>query len=278
MPELPEVERGRRVAARVARQRTIEAVRVHRDPIVFDQVAPRRFRGALRGRRVLEVRRRGKLLWFELDDRPWPVFHFGMTGAFLAPGTVPLPLSSSRGQPDCAWPPRYTKLHLRFDDGGELVMTNARRLGRIRLRNDPVNEPPIANLGFDPLLDLPSSARVAAILQTRSGVIKSVLMNQSVAAGIGNWIADEVLYQAGIDPRRQACTLTGEEVQRLRRKIKSVVQTAVRVDADKDRFPKSWLFHHRWRKTRSPECGAAQRVEHITVGGRTTAWVPARQR
>ena len=150
MPELPEVERGRRLVERVAVGRTIVKVRCARDSIVFEDAGPARMRKALLGRRVLAARRRGKHIWFELDKRPWPTFHFGMTGAFHTPGTKQLKLASSSRRTDDTWPPRFVKIHLWFDDGGELVMTNKRRLGRLRLRDDPPNEPPISELGFDP--------------------------------------------------------------------------------------------------------------------------------
>ena len=156
MPELPEVERGRRVALKVARGRRIVEARCADDPIVFDRVSPARIRRALVGRRVQDVKRHGKHLWFELDRRPWPCLHFGMTGGFhTAPGGPRVKLESTAKKPDHAWPPRFTKLHLVFDDGGELVMADARRLGRIRLRRDPASQPPISLLGFDAHRGLP---------------------------------------------------------------------------------------------------------------------------
>jgi formamidopyrimidine-DNA glycosylase len=156
-------------------------------------------------------------------------------------------------------------------------MTNARRLGRIRLLQDPESEPPIAGLGFDPLLDLPSTPTIGGILSRRTAPIKAVLLDQSVFAGVGNWIADEVLYQAGIDPRRRAHTLPPEQVARLRAALRRVIHRAVAVDADSDRFPRTWLFHHRWGKTAGARTARGQIAFH-TIGGRTTAWVPAVQR
>ncbi|HEX9189112.1 MAG TPA: DNA-formamidopyrimidine glycosylase family protein, partial [Vicinamibacteria bacterium] len=124
MPERPEVETARRRAARVLRGRRIAAVAVARDPIVFERVAPARFAAALRGRRVLAVRRKGKHLWLELDRRPFPLFHFGMTGAFEIYG-------------DEKPRPRFWKVEIATDAGERLAMTDPRRLGRIRLRLHP---------------------------------------------------------------------------------------------------------------------------------------------
>lgn len=276
MPELPEVERGRRIAERIAVGRRIERVVCARDEIVYSGVTPARFRSALTGRRVIESCRRGKYLWFELDRSPWPVFHFGMTGAFCVPGTDSLALKASPA-PGREWPPRFTKVRFVFEDGGELAMTNARRLGRIRLLDDPPREPPIRDLGFDPLLDLPSRAAFRERVRARRVTLKGLLLDQSFAAGVGNWIADEVLFQARLDPRRRAADLTAAEVERLRSRLSAVVTRAVEADAESSRFPASWLFHHRWGKDAAATTARGDRIEFLTVAGRTTAWVPARQ-
>jgi len=187
-------------------------------------------------------------------------------------------VSSGKARPGNPWPPRFSKLVLGFDDGGRLAVTDARRLGRIRLRADPPAEPPISLLDFDALRGLPSPARFAALVQARGAPIKALLLDQSFSAGVGNWIADEVLYQSRIDPRRPARSLSALEVRRLRSAIRSVVGTAVRARADSDRFPRTWLFHHRWGRQIGAVTARGQSIRHITVGGRTTAWVPSVQR
>ena len=265
MPELPEVEFGRKVAERVARGRRITRVWCDDDRIVFAGVSPGTMARRLRGREVRAVRRHGKQLWFELDQRPWPLFHFGMTGAFRVPRELGLRLASSARELDSTWPPRFSKIHFSFDDGGELAMTNARRLGRIRLQHDPQREEPLSRLGFDPLTGMPTLRRFRALVE------------QSFAAGLGNWIADEVLFQAGLDPRRKVGNLSTSEVGQLHRCIGKVVQRAVAVDARKDRFPPDWLFHVRWGRNREATLRDGSPVEHLTVAGRSTAWVPSRQ-
>jgi len=279
MPELPEVERGRRVALKVARGRRIVEARCADDPIVFDRVSPARIRRALVGRRVQDVKRHGKHLWFELDTRPWPCLHFGMTGGFhTAPGGPRVKLESTGKKPDHGWPPRFTKLHLVFDDGGELVLADARRLGRIRLRRDPASQPPISRLGFDAHRGLPPLSRFRDLVRGRAAPLKALLLDQGFAAGVGNWIADEVLYQARLDPRRRANTLADPEVARMRAALKRVIDTSVRLSNDSDRYPSGWLFHRRWGKNPRAVTRTGERIRHITLGGRTTAWVPARQR
>jgi formamidopyrimidine-DNA glycosylase len=265
MPELPEVEARRKVAERhLAGRRIIQAAAAP-DRIVFEGVRPRTCAAALTGRRVVSVRRKGKHLWLELDRRPWPTLHFGMGGHFA--------VYRERDER-----PRFWKLEMVTEEGVRVAMTNARRLGRIRLQHDPPHEVPIRLLGRDPLDDLPRTTELARLLERRTAPIKAVLLDQSVLAGIGNWIADEVLYQARISPRRPADTLERADLARLRARIGAVIRRAVAVDADSDRFPRSWLFHVRWGKSEGARTARGERIVFGTVGGRTTAWVPSVQK
>ncbi len=201
MPELPEVEHARRLVARVAEGRRIARVRCARDPRVIPAGAAKVQR-ALAGARVEHARRHGKWLWLELDRAPHPLFHFGMTGGFHTRDAEALPLKTAPRRRGAGWPPPHAKLELVLDDGRELAFVNVRRFGRVLLRDRPEEEPPISELGFDPLEAMPSPARFAALLGDRRGTLKGLLLDQSFAAGVGNWIADEVLYQARLDPRR----------------------------------------------------------------------------
>lgn len=265
MPELPEVERARKLAERTLVGRRIRSVASVRDSIVYDGATPRKFASALRDRTVLTVKRKGKYLWFELDRRPWPGFHLGMTGAFVV-------YRAKSGRP------RFWKVELLTDDGTRLAMRNARRLGRIRLHDDPEREPPVCRLGFDALLAMPPPAPFAVLVRRRNTSIKALLLDQSFAAGVGNWIADEVLFHARIAPARRASDLSPREIQRLRTKLGYIVRRAVEVNADKDRFPRTWLFHRRWGKNSDAVTAGGCRIIHETIAGRTTAWVPALQR
>jgi formamidopyrimidine-DNA glycosylase len=277
VPELPEVEAARRLAARVAVGRRIVDVWCAADPIVFEGVTPARVAAALRGRRVRAARRHGKHLWLELDRRPALLMHFGMTGGLHVPTRPPLRLRSTRGWMPPGWPPRFARLILTFDHGARLAMADARRLGRIRLRDDPRREPPVAELGFDALRELPTPACLFALLQQRTAPMKALLLDQTFAAGVGNWIADEVLYQARIDPRRPARTLSLAEASRLRRRLLAILTTAVRAGSDSDRFPGAWLFHRRWDRDPLARTSTGARIRWDTIAGRTTAWVPSIQ-
>lgn len=277
MPELPEVEFGRRQLEATLVGETIRGVDVVEDSIVFEGVPAATVIAALQDTTVLGAHRRGKHLWLSLDRRPWPSFHFGMTGGFVTPDAPGLQLHTGPSL-DAKWPPRFAKLVLTTASGRRLCMTNARRLGRIRLRDDPSAVSPIAELGFDPLLDPPTPAELHELLAKRRGSLKGLLLDQSFAAGVGNWVADEVLHAAGLDPRRRADGLDAVEAKRLAHALVRVVKRAVDVDADADRYPKGWLFHRRWSPGEGVTTTSGDPIEFITVAGRTTAWVPSRQR
>jgi len=265
MPELPEVETSRREVERAALGRIIRAVNTIDDRIVYDGVSPADVAASLTSRTVVGSQRRGKHFWLELDQSPWPVFHFGMTGWMYV----------YRGETER---PRHWKIELVMDDGARIALNDPRRLGRIRLRHDPLTEPPISLLGFDPVHDLPAASFFAKEFARRKTPVKAVLLDQSFSAGVGNWIADEVLYQSGIDPKRPAVRLKPEEIKRLRQRLAAIVKHAVKVGADDTKFPRTWLFHYRWGKTKGAVDGNGRTIKFSTVGGRTTAWVPDVQR
>lgn len=287
MPELPEVETTRRQLEKLLKgKRILHALPDNKDRIVYDTATPRAVRRALEGARVINTGRKGKYLWLELDRKPWPVIHLGMTGNLVIVHSV----GSSR-----AWgglrlwsqakhtvqkngQPKFTRLWLEADDGTQLAIIDPRRFGRIRLVNDPMREGPTARLGFDALGEFPSVAKLHTILAKRRAPIKAVLLDQAIFAGVGNWIADEILFQAKISPHRLASTLLRAEVKRLRTRLLGIIRKAVAVNADYDRFPDSWLFHDRWGKKKDAYHSRGYEIKHDTIGGRTTAWVPALQK
>ena len=125
---------------------------------------------------------------------------------------------------------------------------------------------------------MPPAAELGRLLARRKAPIKAVLLDQGVFAGVGNWVADEILFQARISPHRPAASLGPAEVRALRAKLIAIVARAVKVGADSDRFPRGWLFHRRWGRDASAVTSRAEPIRHETIGGRTAAWVPRRQR
>ncbi|KAL4451273.1 hypothetical protein ABPG77_009345 [Micractinium sp. CCAP 211/92] len=278
MPELPEVENARQLVAKHAEGKRIKKATVADDEKVINDIAPQQLQEALSGRTLVAAKRRGKQMWWELDTGPALLLHFGMTGGLCIKGVGAAHYKSFTID-DAAWPPKYCKIELEFEDGTQLAFCDPRRFAKVRFLEAPEERPPISELGWDPILDWPPLEPFAARLGAQRRAIKAVLLDQSFSAGVGNWVADEVLYQARIHPEQPANSIPEEQVSALHRAIRGVCQLAVDADADSDRFPDDWLFHYRWGKGSSTKSKVGGNViDHITVGGRTSAFVPALQK
>lgn len=266
MPELPEVESVRQDSEKHLLGLTIRSVDASDSRSVLSGCSPSAFCNKLVGKRITAVGRRGKYFWFEFHDATSLLLHLGMTGWMAFPAS---------GEPV----PRFTRILFELDGGRRAAFTDPRRFGKVRLLSGlPEKGPPVSRLGVDPLEALPSPARLRELFQKRRIPIKGLLLDQTVFAGVGNWIADEVLYQAAIRPDRPCATLTLEETRSLRTKLLSILRTAVRLRANADEFPRQWLFHHRWGKKKDARTAKGEVIRHDTIAGRTTAWVPSRQK
>lgn len=280
MPELAEVETVCRLMREILVGKRIARVEVVPDAIVF-QSARKNIEDALANRTVRAVGRRGKTFWIELAGPGPTVYgHLGMTGWIREVGRDSTRLQAHGDAPfdDETGRPRFLKLLIGVRGGRAIAFTDARRLGRIWLGGDPADEPRIQRLGRDAYDDLPSPKELAALFARRKIPIKALLLDQGALAGLGNWLADEVLYQARIAPQRIASSLDAREVAALRRAIHKVVSHAVKVSADHRRFPRTWLFEHRWGGSRGSQQINGHAIRRDEVGGRTTAWVPAVQK
>lgn len=264
MPELPEVETWRRLAHRAANGKKIVQAFADEDEILYDQNNPSQLAEQVLGKTITGTERRGKHFWLTLDYGHDLYIHFGMTGSLWW-------LENAHDQE-----PSHVKLRLELSDGTRLVYRNMRRIGKVRLLKDAKSVPPVSKLGPDPIEETLSTAWLKEKLSTRKAPIKAVLLDQTVFAGVGNWIADEVLYQAGIAPRKRCADLTSDDIKNLRACMMKILKKAIEVDADANRFPKKWLFHHRWGKKAKTD-SHQEVIRFDQIGGRTTAWVPTRQ-
>ncbi|KAL6972873.1 Formamidopyrimidine-DNA glycosylase [Sarracenia purpurea var. burkii] len=174
------------------------------------------------------------------------------------------------------WPSTYSKFFIELDDGVELSFTDKRRFARVRLLKNPASVPPISELGPDALLEPMTIDEFIISLSKKKIGIKALLLDQSFISGIGNWIADEVLYQARIHPMQVVSSLSKEGCVALHKCIKEVIGKAVEVGADSSQFPSSWIFHSREKKPGKAFVDG-KKIEFITAGGRTTAFVPELQ-
>lgn len=253
------METYRRQAERVVGRRvaTVEAP----DAWFVKGGPPEEVVAGVTGRRVVAARRIGKLLVLDLDDGGRLGLRFGMTGRLLVDGSAHIEeLEYSSGRDEPAW----DRFRLVFDDGGDLRIRDPRRLGGVRL------EPDESLLGVDALDVTPGSLAVA--LGTSTAPLKARLLDQARVAGIGNLLADEILYRAGLDPTRRAGGLTDDEVTRLAAEIVATTRDLMARGGSHTGDVRAAAA----RDMRCPLDGSP--LVKRQVGGRTTVSCPRHQR
>ncbi|MCL4318575.1 MAG: bifunctional DNA-formamidopyrimidine glycosylase/DNA-(apurinic or apyrimidinic site) lyase [Firmicutes bacterium] len=212
MPELPEVETVRLFLNEVLLGRRVERV-LHLDPrmVKNGRLSPDEISCRLPGHVIKSLKRRGKFLFFEWDTREYLLLHLGMSGRLLwLPEDVPWAIHT----------------HFVVDFGGyHLRLIDPRRFGRIGWveKGDKL----VPHLGVEPLSRKLTAHELRRRLKTRIAPIKSLLLNQSIVAGLGNIYVDESLFRAKIRPDRPGGSLTEEETKRLVRAIHAVLKQAI---------------------------------------------------
>ncbi len=249
MPELPEAERARQTLESALGRRIVRVD--DNDPYVSRPHQPGEIADALVGHELTAARRRGKFLWLETDDGPTLGLHLGMAGKIVVDGEAE----------DVS---RWDRFALEFEDGTRLALRDKRRLGRAVLEPDFSHVgPDAAGVGREDFRRLIGGGHTA---------VKARLLNQKAISGVGNLLADQVLWQARIAPRRDTGDLTEADLDRLRRELRSAIRSAVRLGG---------VHTGRFIRARRHE-GVCPRDGHVleraTVGGRTTYWCPICQK
>lgn len=254
MPELPDVEEQRRIWARHGAGNRIRAVSAPAKDVVRN-TSPQGLGRSLHDRRLLEPQRHGKWLIAATGDRPRILLHFGMTGRLVAAANDE---------------PMHEHDRVVFTlDSGELRLRMPRKLGGVWLARSEAEARDVTGvLGPD------AWGADGEILRDRlggRGALKPALMDQAKVAGLGNLLADEVLWHARIHPQRRGAELEGHEWRMLARQLRKVLEQSV--EAGHVPAKDGWLTGARDDDQPScPRCGTA--LERGDVGGRTTWWCP----
>jgi formamidopyrimidine-DNA glycosylase len=253
MPELPDVEMFKRYLDATSLHQRIDDVDV-RNTYILKNVTAREFARGLKGRRFESSRRYGKHLFVRTDRKLWLRLHFGMTG-------------SLEYFEDDRQAPRHTRVLFVFANNHRLAFDDQRQFGQIGLLKDVDEFLKKRALGADALdLDLEEFKK---ILRKHCGVVKSILLNQQLIAGIGNIYADEILFRARMHPATEMSRLGDKALTKLFRATHYIMEKAITARADADRMPKSWLLPHRGKDGKCPRCG--RKLRSARIGGRT-AW------
>ena len=297
MPELPEVETVARDLQAWVAGATITGATVSWDRTIRHPQPPERFIAEIEGATIQRATRRAKTVLLHLADGRVMTVALRMTGALIvaSPGTPPDP---------------FVRVAFQLADGRELRYRDVRKFGRIGLwpggglrsvgagrgaRSRKVAEGSAGRYrigevfsghGPEPLSRSFTVARFAERLSRRSAKLKTLLLDQSFIAGVGNIYADEALWHARLHPLRAADTLTPEEVRRLHRAVRQVLRQGIEnrgasfsdyVDARGEEGGNAERLAV-YRRTGEPCYRCGRRIERIVVGQRSTHFCPRCQR
>jgi formamidopyrimidine-DNA glycosylase len=286
MPELPEVETVARDLQRWVAGARIRSARVEWERTIRHPLPAERFVAEVAGATIARVGRRAKTVLIHLADGRVMTVALRMTGALIVapPGTPP---------------DRHARVVFELADGRELRYRDVRKFGRIGLweggglraggsRRVAESRPAyrvgdvFAHHGPEPLSASFTVERFTERLGHRSGRLKSLLLDQSFIAGVGNIYADEALFRARLHPLRRADSLTPDEVRRLHRAVRGVLRAGVNnrgasfsdyVGADGQPGANAERLRV-YRRTGEPCYRCGRPISRIVVGQRSTHFCP----
>ena len=219
MPELPEVETVRRGLEPWVKGKKIKRIEmVHKGGNRSSTFAPIT---TVQDARILELKRRGKFLWFQLNRDLALVAHLGMSGQFLIQPKKADDEKHLRVRIDCG----DRKKEIRFIDQRTFGWVAIDELVEVDGEWIPRSFARIAPDIFDPKFDAKKLIRKIA---NKKSAIKRVLLDQTVMSGVGNIYADESLWRARIHPERMANTLSEDELKTLLSSVKKVMTKALK--------------------------------------------------
>ncbi|KAF0094701.1 MAG: formamidopyrimidine-DNA glycosylase [Puniceicoccaceae bacterium 5H] len=272
MPELGEVEFFRKVWNPGIGHR-VERVHLHPAKRIFRDVDCEALKRGLTGATLEHSQAAAKQMLFTFSGPVHLGIHLGMTGRML--------VEAADFQPG-----KHDHLVL-FQPERALVFRDPRIFGRVHYDTGADLPDYWQRIPFS-VLDARFTVEVVQAFLTRRArsPLKAVLLMQDRFPGIGNWMADEILWRARLKPHAKAGELDAEQVRELHARIQEVAHDAMETIAGRDeedlphylneRIPESWLFNHRWRDGGTcPQTGLP--LEREQVGGRTTCWSPAWQ-
>lgn len=274
MAELPEVETIRRQASAEAVGRAWAAVKV--EPSRYFRTPARTVARRLKGAVLEKVERRGKVLVFRFGNKLNLLVHLGMSGQVLL--VPPAPAG-----------PDHRHLTASLDDGRTLVFRDPRRFGWMRLvpTAELAEARELASLGVDPLDPAMTWDRFSREILERGGAVKAALMDQGTFAGIGNIYADEILFQARVNPSRRVSELAPAQLKDLYHAVKGVLAASVEFggtsfdDAFVDLHGRPGLYGGClgvYGREGEP-CGrCSTKLEHRSIAGRTSVFCPRCQK
>ncbi len=269
MPELPEVETVKETLKKQILNKKIIDVQVYYNNIIaYPKVEE--FINNLKEQTIIDIKRRGKWLMFELNDY-YLLSHLRMEGKFYIKTNEPLS--------------KHQHVVFKFEDE-ELRYHDTRKFGKMYLykKDEVYNNKPLNELGYEPFDDNLNVKYLKEKYKNKKTPIKTVILDQRIITGLGNIYADEVLFLSKINPLTKACELNEKELQAIIDNSKIVLEKAIELggttiksyessEGVHGRFQNELLVH---TKKNCPNCNSD--ILKIRVGGRGTYYCPCCQK
>ena len=262
MPELPDVETFRRYFNRTSLHKKIEKVDVGTKKMLKGTSSSSLQRN-LKNLKFKKTSRHAKYLFAHTDNDKILVLHFGMTGS----------LKYYKNDEE---KPAHTRMLINFTNGYHLAYNCPRKLGSIYLINDREKFIEGKNLGPDPLADDINLTGFRKIIDGKRGTIKSTLMDQNTISGIGNIFSDEILFNAGIHPASRTEKLKDDQVKKIHHMMKKVLNKMIKVQADPEKIPATYLLSHRESGEDCPRCTG--KIRKKTINSRSSYFCDKHQK
>jgi formamidopyrimidine-DNA glycosylase len=272
MPELPEVETIVQSLSSKIKGLEISSIRIIYPPVLRNKELS--FIHDLKGRKVVGVRRRGKMLLIDFESNLSLLIHLKMTGQLLFyPREEPLD--------------KHNHFILSFkDEKNELRFRDVRKFGFIScIRNLDIScVDELKNLGPEPLgIDF---SLFKKLFQGRKARLKSLLLNQNFIAGIGNIYADEILFQAKLHPLTAASHLGYDDLKRLLKAMRGVLRKAIihkgssirSFTNDEGKRGKFQDYHQVYGREALSCFICGEKIKRLRLGGRSSFFCPRCQK
>lgn len=273
MPELPEVETVKETLKKIVLNKKINnAVILY--PNIIDTPIVDEFIDKIKNQKINDIKRRGKWLLFELDNY-YLLSHLRMEGKYII-----------RNHGDVY--DKHEHVVFELDDGSELRYKDTRKFGRMHLvkKSELDNCKVLNNIGKEPFDENLNGQYLLDKYKTKKLPIKTVLLDQSIIAGIGNIYADEILYLCNLNPLKKASEITLTDADKIILYTKEVLGKAIASggttirsyessEGVHGRFQQELLVHNKQNENCT---NCKNKIVKIVVGGRGTYYCPECQK
>ena len=273
MPELPEVETVKEALKNKVLNKQIRDVKIYY-PKIVEYPSNDEFIKKLINQTIIDIKRRGKWLMFELNDY-YLLSHLRMEGKYNYKK-----LSDEIG--------KHEHIEFDFTDDMSLRYQDTRKFGRMYLyeKKEALNKPPLNELGLEPWDKELTTDYLKKQYSSKKKEIKSILLDQSIIVGIGNIYADEILFLSKINPYKKACDLTEKDLKNIIENTRKVLEMAIKdggttiksytsEEGVHGRFQQNLNVHQR-KDEACKTCGSI--IEKVVIGGRGTYFCPKCQK